>query len=375
MQYRRFGKTDLRLSVFSLGTMRGLQCQDTFCATVSRALELGINHIETAQGYGPSEVWLGECLAALGAKQRVVLTTKILPQGDGDGVERQLERSLTRLGVDRVDCLALHGINTEAHLTWLDDSRGGMAALERAVADGRIGHLGFSTHGPQAVIAAALDRAEFSFINLHYYYFFQHHRPIIEQAHQRDMGVFIISPADKGGMLYRPPAALVQQCQPVHPLHLTYRWLLSDPRITTLSLGAATPAELAHPLAVADLPPPLSPAERQALAHLEQQRHQALGTDQCHQCHACLPCPEAIPIPEILRLRNLAVAHDMTDYGTYRYRMLGNAGHWFPGRKGNQCTTCGDCLPRCPHTLPIPDLLQDAHRRLNGPPRRRLWGD
>lgn len=375
MQYRRFGKTGLPLSVFSLGTMRGLQGQDTFCATVARALELGINHIETAQGYGPSEVWLGECLAELGAKQQVILTTKILPQGNGDAVERQLERSLTRLGVDRVDCLALHGINTEAHLAWLQDGGGGMAALERAVADGRIGHLGFSTHGPQAVIAAALDSADFSFINLHYYYFFPHHRPIIEQAHQRDLGVFIISPADKGGMLYRPPATLVQQCQPIHPLHLTYRWLLSDPRITTLSVGAATPTELDHPLAVADLPAPLSTAECQALANLEQQLHQALGADQCHQCHACLPCPEDIPIPEVLRLRNLAVAHDMAEYGTYRYRMLGNAGHWFPGRKGNQCTTCGDCLPRCPHNLPIPDLLRDTHRRLNGPPRRRLWGD
>jgi predicted aldo/keto reductase-like oxidoreductase len=69
----------------------------------------------------------------------------------------------------------------------------------------------------------------------------------------------------------------------------------------------------------------------------------------------------------------LAIAYDMQGYGEYRYQMLENAGHWFPGRKGNACTECGDCLPRCPENLAIPRLLQDAHQRLNGKPRRRLW--
>ena len=65
----------------------------------------------------------------------------------------------------------------------------------------------------------------------------------------------------------------------------------------------------------------------------------------------------------------------MQDYGQYRYGMLENAGHWFPGNKGNKCTDCGDCLPRCPENLEIPELLKDAHQRLKGNARRRLWSE
>lgn len=94
----------------------------------------------------------------------------------------------------------------------------------------------------------------------------------------------------------------------------------------------------------------------QAVLDCINRRYTILEGDRCSQCYECLPCPEDINIPEVLRLRNLAVSFDMVEFGKYRYKMFENAGHWFPGRKAIRCTDCGDCLPRCPENLDIPKL-------------------
>ena len=374
MRYRRFGKTNLNLSIFSLGTMRCLASEFEATQTVQAAIAQGINHIETARGYGKSEQYLGTILNKELSlpREQLHITTKLPPTPTADLMRQWLNESLERLQLDYVDCLAIHGINTWEHLAWVKSPNGCMQAVQEFVAKGYVRQVGFSTHGQLDLILATINTDLFAFVNLHYYYFFQRNAAAIELAHQKDLGVFIISPADKGGMLYTPPLKLQQLCQPFSPLELNYRFLLSDRRISTLSVGAANPDQLSTPLHFTDQDQSLSVDEIEVLQRLEQELN-VLKTDQCHQCYACLPCPEDINIPEVLRLRNLAVAYEMTDFSQYRYQMFENAGHWFAGVKGDHCTSCGDCLPRCPHQLNIPVLLNDAHQRLNGQPRRRLW--
>ncbi|MGD1716173.1 aldo/keto reductase [Dapis sp. BLCC M172] len=370
MHYRRFGKTNLNLSVFSLGTMRYLVSEENAVQTIRQAVDMGINHIETARGYGKSEKYLGSALVSGLERAKLYITTKITPTKDVNAIESCIDESLENLNIDYLDCLAIHGINTWEHLEITHHS---IRAFQKLIDDGRVKNIGFSTHAPLEVILAAINTDFFQFINLHYYYFFQRHAPAVELAHQKDMGIFIISPADKGGQLYTPPPTLQELCQPFSPLELNYRFLLSDPRITTLSVGAARPQELEWPLTMSDRTQPLTSQETEIFQRLETEALQRLGTDKCSQCYACLPCPEDINIPEVLRLRNLGIAYDMTSFGKYRYGMFENAGHWFPGKKGNRCTECGECLPRCPEKLDIPSLLKDTHQRFKGTSGRRLW--
>ena len=187
------------------------------------------------------------------------------------------------------------------------------------------------------------------------------------------MGLMAISPADKGGQLWDPPPLLQQACAPIAPLELAYRFLIAR-GISTLTLGAASPEQLHWARTLGNADGPLNQSEQQALERLHQQRRYNLGESLCGQCRACLPCPSAVPIPELLRLRNLAIGHGMERHARERYAMVGQAGHWFEQINAAACQSCNHCLPRCPHGLPIPKLLADTHQRLASPPRRRLWG-
>jgi predicted aldo/keto reductase-like oxidoreductase len=383
------------ISVMSFGAMRIVseneetpeQCRERAFATMRRALDVGINHIETARGYGQSETLIGEAL-----KQGVIrrdefyLTTKIAPSASAEEFRTALDDSMARMNVTHVDNLDMHGVNTPEHVSMCRLPAGCMAAAKAAVTEGLVSHLGFSTHAPLEVILDAINTDAFQSINLHYYYVNQRNRPAVDLATRNGMGVFIISPTDKGGQLFDPPAALVEICRPLTPIQMNQRWLLAQPEVHTLSLGCTRPEEFDAHLDIANrCNGPLGAEERAMFERLEMAMG-AVGASFCNFCHACLPCPEDVHIPEILRLRNLVRAYDMTGFGKYRYKMfahrdaqtgakVGGAGHWFPGADASFCTSCGDCLPRCPLNLPIPLLLADTHDLLAGEVGKRLWAD
>lgn len=374
MHYRRFGKTELEISVFTFGAMRipGVS-EDDAIQTILKGVELGINHLETARGYGSSEELLGKAMPHL-KRDELVITTKIGPTQTADEMRRYVEESLQRMKIDRIDNFDLHGINTMESLEISTRKGGCLDAIRKCQDEGIIGAVGFSTHAPLEVILATINTGEFSSVNLHYYYFNQRNRAAVLRAYELDMGVLIISPTDKGGQLFNAPDRLRQLTKPYTPIQANHRWLLAQPQVTTLTLGAAYPSEFEEHLAMADNTGPWSEEEAAIFERLDRQ-FGVLGADYCSQCFECLPCPENINIPEALRLRNLAVAFDMEQFGKYRYKMFEAAGHWFPGASADKCTSCGDCLPRCPEKLDIPRLLFDTHGRLSGEKGQRMWSE
>jgi hypothetical protein len=337
------------------------------------AAAAGINHLETAPAYGPAERFLGEALRqnSRTGSDHWVITSKLLPGLSFEEGQRRLDQILERLGCPQLDNLAIHGINREEHLDWAlvgDGSR----LLDWAVNSGRVSQVGFSSHGSNPLIDRALRSQRFSFCSLHLHWLDPQRLPLARWALAHGLGVMAISPADKGGRLQAPSPTLVEDCTPFAPLELAYRFLLAQ-GISTLTIGAAAAGDLQLAATLAQGDGPLSQAEQQALVTAERRQQERLGQEHCKQCQACLPCPNEVPIPELLRLRNLAIGHGLTEFAQERYNLIGRAGHWWEEHDASACERCGECLPRCPHHLPIPDLLADTHQRLKASPRRRLW--
>ena len=227
MKYRRFGRTELAMPVISCGGMRyQFKWQDVnpkdippenqanLEACLQRALELGINHIETARGYGTSEMQMGSLLPGPAPRQNH-RPNQGQPQGRSAEEFLQIfETSMKYLRLDYVDLLALHGINNRQLLEWSLKPDGCLAAARRFQRQGRVRFIGFSTHATTDIILEAVDSGEFDYINLHWYFVNDLNWPAIEAAHARDMGVFIISPNDKGGKLYEPPPKMVRAVRP-----------------------------------------------------------------------------------------------------------------------------------------------------------------
>ncbi len=341
-------------------------------ATVHRAMEIGINHYETARGYANSEELLGRALKGF-SRSRFILTTKITPK-HYQNYRKYIEESLTRLQVDYLDNFDIHGINTDEQLNYTFMKGGVLETVRTAMSEGIIKHLGFSSHGPIETILKTMETGEFESVNLHYYYLNQRNLPAVKRAGELDMGVLIISPTDKGGQLHKAPEFLKELTHPYHPITINHRFCLSNPEVTTVTVGAAHPDEFGPHLRAVEYDGTLTKGEQKIIERLNVQ-YMKLGKTLCTLCHKCLPCPEQINIPEVLRLRNIAIAFNMVEFGRYRYKMFENADHWFWGRKATFCTKCNDCLPRCPEQLNIPDLLDQTHTMLYLNEGNRKWND
>jgi hypothetical protein len=228
------------------------------------------------------------------------------------------------------------------------------------------------------VIVETIETDQFDYVNLHWYYINQFNWPAIEAANRRDMGVFIISPSDKGGMLYKPPQKLVKLCAPLSPMVFNDLFCLSHPQVHTLSLGASRPSDFDEHLKAVELLDRVDELLPPILVRLEEEAIATFGEAWVKSWHVGLPKPEETPggmnIQAILWLRNLALAYDMLEYAKMRYGMLGNASHWFPGNKADRVKKLDlhQCLLRSPHADKIPAFLEDAHQLLGGQEVKRL---
>jgi predicted aldo/keto reductase-like oxidoreductase len=390
MHYRRFGRTELKMPVLTCGGMRyqykwtdedpasiPADNQANLEATIRRALELGINHIETARGYGTSEMQLGRILPSI-PRDQLIVQTKVAPTATQKEFLDTFDKSMNYLGLDHVDLFSLHGINNDEVYDMAMRKGGCLEAARKLQAEGRVKHIGFSTHAPWKVVLRAVATGEFDYVNLHWYFVYDLNWPAIQEATRQDMGVFIISPNDKGGKLYEPPTKLARLCEPLSPMVFNDLYCLSRPEVHTLSIGASRPSDFDEHIRALESydqrATVIAPVEQRLRAEMDS----ILGPEWQQQWTQGIPeyteTPGQINLLEIMRLWALAKSFDLVEFGKMRYNLLGNAGHWFPGKNAAQWdrAAVAQAVRQSPFAARIPAILEEAHALLAGEEQKRL---
>ena len=325
----RLGKTNMMVSRLGFG---GIPIQrlsdDDAVDVVGRCIDMGATFIDTANAYSTSEERIGRAIA--GRRAGLILATKSTSR-DREGVEKHLNQSLEKLGIDYIDLYQFHGVSTSADLERVLDPNGPRAVVEEAKKAGKIRHIGITSHSMDTA-KEAVKSDQFETIMFPFNFIANEAaEELLPLAREHDVG-FIVMKAMGGGMLENATIAFKYLLQ--------FRDLIHIPGIERAS-------EFEEIIKVCSGPTEMTDKE---VAEMQRLRDE-LGTRFCRRCDYCQPCTQEIPISMVMNITSFVK------------RMPGE--RVFTGgiadtmERAATCNQCGDCLERCPYHLPIPDMISE----------------
>jgi predicted aldo/keto reductase-like oxidoreductase len=376
MQYRTFGRLEWKPSALGFGAMR-LPTIDGDPSRIDEpeatrmvrfAIDQGVNYVDTAYPYhqGSSEPFLGRALQE-GYRERIRLATK-LPcwkvEGTGD-FDRYLDEQLERLGTAHIDFYLLHGLNADSWAKVHDLEV--LAWAEGALADGRIGHLGFSFHDQCEVFKEIVDASElWTFCQIQYNFMdveYQAGTRGLQYAARRGLAVVVMEPL-RGGLLARNVPGPVQQVWDGAPRQRTpadwaLQWVWNHPEVSVVLSGMSTMEQVEENVASASESGPGTLTEKElALVARAREEYRQLARIPCTGCQYCQPCPQGVNIPRIFDIYNDALIYGDEQGARMSYGLLEEE------QRADLCVECGECLDKCPQQIEIPHWLSTAHELL-----------
>src|SRR5688572_24182000 len=200
------------------------------CAMIVReGLKVGYRHIDTAQGYR-NEAEVGEGLAASAVpRDEVFITTKIMPDNLGAGtLQRSVEESLQKLGVERIDLLLVHWPNPRIPLEET------IPALNEVKRDGLVRAIGLSNFTIALLERAwSLTKEPFVAEQIEFHPFLDQ-RKIAAAIRARNMALIAYSPLALGRVATDPAIERIARQHGRTPAQVTLRWLMQQPDVAAI---------------------------------------------------------------------------------------------------------------------------------------------
>jgi predicted aldo/keto reductase-like oxidoreductase len=332
------------------------------------AIDHGVNYLDSGYFYhgGNSERFLGRALKD-GYREKVRLATKLPPRSVNEAADfdRVLNDQLEKLQTDHIDFYLMHGLRQERwhHVRDL----GVREWAEGAMADGRIGHLGFSFHDSFEVLKEIIDAYDrWALCQIQYNYM-----DIEEQAGTRGLkyaaskglAVVVMEPI-RGGRLVDPPDPIRELWDTAStkrtPADWALQWVWNQPEVSLALSGMSTMEHVQQNLASADRSGPNTLTEEElALIAQVREKYAELCPVPCTQCGYCMPCPNDVNIP-----RNFAIFNEGRIYNRIEDARRGYERRLPEDERASACVQCRQCEELCPQQIPISEWMPEVHEVL-----------
>jgi len=369
MKYRQFGSLDWKVSALGFGAMRfpiiggdsGKIDEKPSSEMLYYAIDNGVNYIDTAYPYhsGQSEGFVGKTLQGV-YRDKVKIATK-LPCWEVEkkkDFDRFLNEQLERLQTELVDFYLLHALNKKS---WLKMKQLGVLPwAEKALADGKIAHLGFSFHDEFPVfktIIDAYDRWEFCQIQYNYMDInYQAGKKGLDYAAEKGLAVVVMEPI-RGGRLVDPPQQIEeiwnQADQKRTPAEWSLQWLWNQPEVSVVLSGMSEMQHVVENVTSGNQSGVNSLSEAESkLVDRVRKEYEGMALIPCTRCGYCVPCPEGIDIPRLLNIYNDSIMYDKHDYAKTEYN------NFVPvNNRANLCVACQECEEKCPQGILVSEWL------------------
>jgi predicted aldo/keto reductase-like oxidoreductase len=359
LQKRRLGRTNLQVSIIGFGgTWIAELSMPEAVKAVRHAFDLGINYFDTAKLDGDSEETIG--LALKDVREQCVIASKTGSRTKKESLE-DFKSSLKRLKTDYLDIIQLHGVDDEKTLSKVMGDDGSLQSCKDARREGLVNFIGISGHKPR-ILAKAIASGEFDTVLVPINIVTrQAIEELLPLAKAHDVGVVAMKPlsAKTSNLitcLYQPSLSLVSDEPELKALlgesnekrvNSALRYVLSqDVSAVIPGLRSNSEVEIAAQTGQA----------YKELTLQEQKRFSPPLGDYCRDCALCMPCPQQINIPAILRFHCFYEVYGLKKWAKKLYSGL--------EMKADGCVGCGQCESKCPYHLSVVMRLKNAHEIL-----------